>query len=168
MGELGIGTLCYNWHAITGWARTHHPVQLRGGALSSGYDDVTMRATPALAEPGSITTGQLWAAFEYFLRAVVPVHFRDVAGDRRRFIEMFHDEGPTDMLECMRAYRETGFDGSMRPDHVPALDGESNESFGYATLGRLFAIGYIKGLLEATYDRPAPEYGRSVSATALR
>jgi D-mannonate dehydratase len=21
MGELGIGTLCYNWHAVTGWAR---------------------------------------------------------------------------------------------------------------------------------------------------
>ena len=58
------------------------------------------------------------------------VHFRDVAGDASRFIEVFHDEGPTDMLECMRAYRETGFDGPMRPDHVPALAGESNESSG--------------------------------------
>ena len=28
------------------------------------------------------------------------VHFRDVAGDASRFIEVFHDEGPTDMLEC--------------------------------------------------------------------
>jgi mannonate dehydratase len=27
MGELGIGTLCYNWHAVTGWARTHHDVR---------------------------------------------------------------------------------------------------------------------------------------------
>jgi D-mannonate dehydratase (UxuA) len=52
---------------------------------------------------------------------------------------------PTDMLECMRAYHETGFDGPMRPDHVPALAGESNESYGYATLGRLFAVGYITG-----------------------
>ena len=32
---------------------------------------------------------------------------------------------------------ETGFDGPMRPDHVPALAEESNESHGYATLGRL-------------------------------
>ncbi len=34
MGELGIGTLCYNWHAVTGWARTHHDVVLRGGPPS--------------------------------------------------------------------------------------------------------------------------------------
>jgi len=30
----------------------------------------------------------------------------------------------------MRAYHEIGFDGPMRPDHVPALAGESNESYG--------------------------------------
>src|SRR5690349_1186839 len=44
------------------------------------------------------------------------VHFRDVAGDASRFIEVFHDEGPADVLECMRADHETGFDGPMRPD----------------------------------------------------
>ena len=245
MGELGIGTLCYNWHAVTGWARTHHDVPLRGGARSGGYDDATMRRAAPVAEPGSITTDQLWAAHEYFLRAVVPVaeeagvriclhpddpplpevrgvprimgtpaafdrvlatvpsaysgitvcqgnftlmtddlpglirrwgaqgkiffvHFRDVAGDARRFIEVFHDEGPTDMLECMRAYHETGFDGPMRPDHVPALAGESNESYGYATLGRLFAVGYITGLRDATYGRPPARYGRDVGEDALR
>ena len=73
MGELGIGTLCYNWHAVTGWARTHHDVPLRGGARSGGYDDATMRRATPVAEPGRISTGQLWAAHEYFLRAVVPV-----------------------------------------------------------------------------------------------
>jgi mannonate dehydratase len=81
------------------------------------------------------------------------VHFRDVAGDRRRFVEVFHDEGPTDMLECMRAYRDIGFAGPLRPDHVPALAGETNESFGYETLGRLFAVGYITGLREAVFGR---------------
>jgi mannonate dehydratase len=96
------------------------------------------------------------------------VHFRDVAGDARRFIEVFHDEGPTDMLECMKAYHETGFDGPMRPDHVPALEGESNESFGYATLGRLFAVGYITGLRDATYGRPAARYSRHVEAGEMR
>lgn len=81
-------------------------------------------------------------------------HFRDVEGDRQEFVEVFHDEGPTDMLECMRAYRDIGFDGVVRPDHVPALEGETNDTFGYSTLGRLFAIGYITGLREAVYGRP--------------
>jgi mannonate dehydratase len=92
------------------------------------------------------------------LQKVFFVHFRDVAGDRTHFIETFHDEGPTDMYACMRAYHEVGFDGPLRPDHVPALEGETNDSFGYTNLGRLFAIGYIAGLREAAYGRPATEY----------
>ena len=36
MGELGIPTLCYNWVAITSWARTSIAVPLRGGASPAG------------------------------------------------------------------------------------------------------------------------------------
>jgi mannonate dehydratase len=77
------------------------------------------------------------------------VHFRDVRGTPSHFVETFHDNGPTDMLECMRAYQDVGFDGALRPDHVPTLHGESNDKPGYAILGRLFAVGYIRGLSEA-------------------
>jgi mannonate dehydratase len=79
------------------------------------------------------------------------VHFRDVQGTPERFVETFHDEGKTDMLACMRAYREIGFNGVLRPDHVPTLEGDSNDHAGYSNIGRLFAIGYIKGLQEAVY-----------------
>jgi len=76
------------------------------------------------------------------------VHFRDVAGTPARFQETFHDDGQTDMWEAMRAYRESGFTGPMRPDHVPTMASEENGDPGYEVLGRLFAIGYIKGLAE--------------------
>jgi len=76
------------------------------------------------------------------------VHFRDVEGDPDRFVETWHDAGPTDMLAAMGAYRDVGFDGPMRPDHVPTMVGESNANPGYETKGRLFAIGYMTGLLE--------------------
>jgi mannonate dehydratase len=84
------------------------------------------------------------------------VHFRDVRGTAGRFVETFHDDGPTDMAAMLRAYHAAGFDGPLRVDHVPALEGESVGpmrpgdalSVGYETLGRLFAIGYVKGLLE--------------------
>ena len=52
--------------------------------------------------------------------------------------------------EAMRAYREVGFDGPMRPDHVPQLIGEEDGSPGYTMLGRLFAFGYMRGLMHAT------------------
>jgi mannonate dehydratase len=79
------------------------------------------------------------------------VHMRDVAGTKEKFEETWHDAGPTDMLACFEAYREVGFEGVMRPDHVPTLHGEGNERPGYATLGRLFAIGYLRGLQHATF-----------------
>ncbi len=78
------------------------------------------------------------------------VHFRDVKGTPERFAETFHDNGPTDMAAAMRALVEVGFDGPMRPDHVPQMVGEDDGEPGYTMLGRLFAYGYIRGLMQAS------------------
>ena len=85
------------------------------------------------------------------------VHFRDIRGTRESFVETFHDNGPTDMLAAMQAYKEVGFEGPIRPDHVPQLCGEDDGEPGYTMLGRLFAFGYMRGLLEAV---GAPDSGR--------
>ncbi len=79
------------------------------------------------------------------------VHFRDVRGSVEKFEETWHDEGKTDMLACMKAYKEIGFEGVLRPDHVPTVEGDSNANAGYSSFGRLYAIGYIRGLREAVY-----------------
>ncbi|MEP7293797.1 MAG: mannonate dehydratase [Chloroflexota bacterium] len=79
------------------------------------------------------------------------VHMRDVRGTPEKFQETFHDDGQTNMLECLKAYKEIGFEGVMRPDHVPTMMGDSNENAGYSSIGRLFAIGYLKGLRQAVY-----------------
>jgi mannonate dehydratase len=81
------------------------------------------------------------------------VHFRDARGTAEDFVETFHDNGPTDMAGAMRALREVGFAGPMRPDHVPQLAGEEDGEPGYTMFGRLFAFGYIRGLLHATQPR---------------
>ncbi|MBS4219290.1 mannonate dehydratase [Bacillus sp. FJAT-49711] len=81
------------------------------------------------------------------------VHFRDVRGTAEKFEETFHDDGKTDMLETMVTYYEEGFDGPARPDHVPTMEGEDNSNPGYEILGRLFGVGYIKGLMEAAEKR---------------
>ena len=78
------------------------------------------------------------------------VHFRDVSGTPESFVETFPDNGPTDMAAAIRAYRDVGFDGPIRPDHVPQLVGEENGEPGYTMQGRLFAYGYIRAMLDAT------------------
>lgn len=84
------------------------------------------------------------------------VHFRDVRGQADDFIETFHDNGPTDMAAAMRAYRAIGFSGPMRPDHVPQMVGEDDGEPGYTMLGRLFAFGYMRGLMHATAQERLP------------
>ncbi|HUF63430.1 MAG TPA: mannonate dehydratase [Verrucomicrobiales bacterium] len=83
-------------------------------------------------------------------------HFRDVVGTAARFRETFQDNGQTDMPAAIRAWREIRFDGPLRPDHVPTLDGETNEHPGYEMLGRLWAVGYLRGLLDATASTHSP------------
>lgn len=78
------------------------------------------------------------------------VHYRDVVGTAEDFRESWQDNGQTDMAEAMRAYREVGFSGPMRPDHVPQMIGEDDGEVGYTMLGRLFAFGYIRGMMHAT------------------
>ena len=79
------------------------------------------------------------------------IHFRDVRGTPEKFEETWHDEGKTDMLACMQAYKDINFEGVLRPDHVPTVEGDSNENAGYSSFGRLYAIGYIRGLRQAVY-----------------
>ena len=52
------------------------------------------------------------------------------------------------MYAAMKAYHEIGFKGPLRPDHVPTMAGDKNDKPGYSTIGTLFAIGYIRGLME--------------------
>jgi len=84
-----------------------------------------------------------------FRKRIFFLHFRDVTGTRECFRETFHDNGPTDMAELLRLTRQYAPDCLIRPDHTPTMAGESNEKFGYTMQGNLFAIGYIRGILDA-------------------
>jgi mannonate dehydratase len=105
----------------------------------------------------TLMTDDLPAVIERFGRTgrVHFVHFRDVRGTPERFVETFHDEGPTDMLACVRAYARAGVDAVLRTDHTPTLEGDSAAVPGYSNLGRLHAIGYVQGLCEAAYGPSA-------------
>jgi mannonate dehydratase len=77
------------------------------------------------------------------------VHFRDISGTREHFHETFHDNGPTNMVRMLQVYSENGFNGPMRPDHAPTLANEDNDHPGYAMNGKIFAFGYMAGIMRA-------------------
>ena len=223
MGRLGIRLLCYNFMVGTGWARSGVRAG-RGGAKATYF---SLEETPKV--PLKLTTAQVWANYEHFIKAVMPVaerngirmalhpddpclpelggyarifgsveaydrayeiypspsnavtfcqanfklmgadlvetarhfgkriafiHVRDVEGDKTDFTELFHDQGTTDQFALMRTYRELGLDVPIRGDHVPEMEGDRRLTEdcipGYFTMGRLFANGYLKALLQGT------------------
>ncbi len=95
-----------------------------------------------LEKPGE----QIFDVIRYFgsRGKIFNVHFRNIAGGFLNFRETFIDDGDVDMLKAMRVYKEIGYDGMMMPDHVPSIEGDTNNFQGFA-----FAIGYIKALIAA-------------------
>lgn len=76
-------------------------------------------------------------------------HFRDINGNIDHFNEEFQHTGKTDMYQAMKAYYEIGFDGVIRPDHVPTMYADHCDEQGYGINGNLFATGYMMGMMEA-------------------
>ncbi|MEM2128992.1 MAG: mannonate dehydratase [Candidatus Bathyarchaeia archaeon] len=84
---------------------------------------------------------------EYFgsRKKIFYVHFRNVIGSPYKFHETFIDDGQTDMLEAMLAYKRVGFEGCIIDDHVPA--GIDDSPWGHRM--RAYAAGYIQALIKA-------------------
>ena len=77
-------------------------------------------------------------------KKIFNVHFRNIKGGFREFVEVFPDEGDVDMLQALRTFKEVGYEYMIMPDHVPQISGENPHQVG---LG--YAYGYIHALLQA-------------------
>ncbi len=97
----------------------------------------------------AVMGSELKESIQRFAKRIKFIHFRDLRGTPDCFEETFQDDGPTDMPYVMRLYHEAGLNVPIRVDHVPTMAGESNALHGYAVLGRLFAVGYLKGIMDA-------------------
>ncbi len=89
----------------------------------------------------------LYKVIPHFKEKIFFIHFRNITGSKNSFRETFHDNGDIDMKKIIALYRKCNIDMPIRVDHVPTMAGERDTS-GYSALGRLFALGYLKGLLE--------------------
>lgn len=92
---------------------------------------------------------QLEQVVEEMKNQIFFIHFRNVTGTKEHFRETFHDNGDINMQRMIALYQKNGIHVPIRVDHVPTMAGET-ETSGYSALGRLYAIGYLRGLLEAS------------------
>jgi mannonate dehydratase len=82
------------------------------------------------------------------------IHFAHIRNikitEEGSFQESAHlsEEGSLDICEILKAYKETGFDGYIRPDHGRMIWGETGRP-GYGLYDRALGAVYINGILEA-------------------
>lgn len=80
------------------------------------------------------------------------VHFRNIRGGYLNFEEVFPDEGDVDMYQCIKLYRQLGFQGMILPDHVP----HSAVDTAWGHRQRSFCLGYARALIQAAEaEQPA-------------
>ena len=85
------------------------------------------------------------------------MHCRNVLRTgERQFNESPHPSrfGSVNMLEVMRALRDVGFAGPMRPDHGRRIWGEEGRP-GYGLYDRALGAAYLHGLWEAVSREPS-------------
>ncbi|MCC6859997.1 MAG: mannonate dehydratase [Bryobacterales bacterium] len=75
-------------------------------------------------------------------KKIFNVHFRNIKGGFLNFQEVFPDNGDVNMLECVRVYKEVGYDGMLMPDHVPRIQGERSD------LAFAYVLGYIQAAIQ--------------------
>lgn len=92
----------------------------------------------------------LYEVIPHFADKIKFIHFRNAVGNKTKFHETFHDNGSLEMAGLIKLYKSLGLNVPIRVDHVPTMAGENTVNAGYDALGRLYAIGYLKGILEAT------------------
>ena len=97
----------------------------------------------------------LIALIHHFADRIHFVHCRDVAGSLHNFRETFPDNGPADLPAIFKAYNDIGYTGLIRSDHMPKLITEKGRNTGYGLHGNIFAIGYLKGLMEPIFGKPS-------------
>jgi mannonate dehydratase len=105
--------------------------QMDLGVIGEGSTDVNKTEPPLvqyMAERGKIKQ----------------VHMRNIKGGLNDFQEVYPDEGVIDFFKIMRIFRDTGFEGSFLPDHMPSSPGDPGKLQAYA-----FGYGYIHALINS-------------------
>lgn len=88
---------------------------------------------------------EIFDVIRYFgsRRKIFNVHFRNIRGRFLDFQETFPDDGDVNLIQCMRVYKEVGYDGMLMPDHVPRIEGDEGGRQAFA-----YAFGYIRALIQ--------------------
>ena len=92
---------------------------------------------------------EVYDVIRYFgeRKRIFNIHYRNIKGGLRKFVEVFPDDGDVDMLKVLRTLKEVDYPYMIMPDHVPQISGPEPRKVGFA-----FTYGYIQAMLQAVNE----------------
>lgn len=137
--------------ALGGVARIFRSLAGFRRALEEIGDSPNHKVTFCMGTFAELGVEEMFEAMEHFGRRgrIAYVHFRNVKGRIPRFAESFVDEGDVDCVDAIRRLAAMNFGGFLIDDHVPHM---TNDTV-YMHRSRAFAIGYMRGLIDAVGGR---------------
>lgn len=89
---------------------------------------------------------EIYDVIRYFgeRKRIFNIHYRNIKGGLRKFVEVFPDEGDVNMIRVLRTLKEVDYPYMIMPDHVPGISGPEAGRVGFA-----YVFGYIQAALQA-------------------
>lgn len=175
LAELGFPTSEQTWERLTYFLKAVLPVAEQAGVrlalhpndppppvsrgaaqVIRGFDGMKklIELVPSVANGMTFCQGSFaeWGvdvveAIHYFgsRDKIHHVHYRNPRGTYPNYVETWIDEGDTDMLLAMKAYRDVNYRFTLCSDHVPHM----TDDIGNGLIGRAFNHGYIRAMIQA-------------------
>ncbi|HEU4549735.1 MAG TPA: mannonate dehydratase [Rhizomicrobium sp.] len=152
--KLGVhpydpGGLPLGYRGVDNWDAVDYAAALKKYALlvDDPYNCFTYEcgvAGESLPDPNTEINIMRWLAER---GKIAQVHFRSVRGHQNNFVEVYLDEGDCPMFNCLKVLRDTGWEGTLLPDHNPVHPDDPGKLQAYA-----FSYGYMEGLIKAAKE----------------
>ena len=81
-------------------------------------------------------------------KRIFNIHYRNIKGGLRKFVEVFPDEGDVDMIKVLQTLKDVDYPYMIMPDHVPQISGPEPRKVAFA-----YTFGYIHAALQAVNAR---------------
>jgi len=152
--KLGVhpydpGGMPLGYRGVDNWDAGDYAAALKKYALlvDDPYNCFTYEcgvAGESLPDPNTEINIMRWLAER---GKVAQVHFRNIRGHQNNFLEVYEDEGDCPMFNCIKVLRDTGWEGTLLPDHNPENPDDPGKLQAYA-----FSYGYMEALLRSAKE----------------
>tara|TARA_B100001123_G_scaffold344226_1_gene391144 strand:+ start:2761 stop:3774 length:1014 start_codon:yes stop_codon:yes gene_type:complete len=139
---IGLGTIYRGVDRVMGMSEGFKKLVDLYDSPYNGINFCVGCMSEQLENPGE----DVYDVIRYFgeRKKIFNIHYRNIKGGLRKFVEVFPDEGDVDMMKALQTLKDVDYPYMIMPDHVPQISGPEPRKVAFA-----YTFGYIHAMLQA-------------------